>query len=356
MSGTELAKRGRCMQLASENGSKLFAMCFYAFSSITMTLINKGAVKALPFPYFLCLIQNIVTLAIGTVVGVRVAPNHAKLGLQMTRRMTRQILYTWLPALLLFVTMLISSMSAMKHITVPSVLVFRALTPLVTAAFAMQILEERPPPSEWGALAIIVVGALCYLTSDPTFSLPGYLWMVINLASAALYHVYVKHTINKLEPTTMDLVVLNNALSLPLLLLLGGTIDDPVGLVKQLQLVSSGGWLVIGGSCLVAGLIAFSGFLLQAAVSPTTATVINHLTKVCTFVFSYFIFKDAFSPWMLIGVVLTLAGTVWYTSLQRARPPPPKLPALAEPKLGLPVVKGDESSSLLSGTKPANVV
>jgi len=33
---------------------------------------------------------------------------------------------------------------------------------------------------------------------------------------------------------------------------------------------------------MVAGGIAYSGFYLQAAVAPTTATVINHLTKVAS--------------------------------------------------------------------------
>ena len=186
-------------------------------------------------------------------------------------------------ALILFVLMLISSMSAMKYLAVPSVLVFRALTPLATAAFAMCLLENSiPSKAEWASLAVIVVGAACYLAADPSFSLYGYAWMLLNLFAAALYHVYVKRCINKLTPSTMDLVLLNNVLSIPIFLLLGATIDDPVGLVQQLQHVSLGGWLAVLGSCVVAGLIAFSGFFLQAAVSPTTATVINHLTKVCT--------------------------------------------------------------------------
>ena len=248
---------------ATADGQKVFAVCFYAFASVSMTLVNKGAVKAIPFPYFLCLIQNALTVVIALFVALVLAPGHEKLGLKL--QITKAVLITWMPALILFVLMLTSSMSAMKYLAVPSVLVFRALTPLATAAFAMCLLENSiPSKAEWASLAVIVVGAACYLAADPSFSLYGYAWMLLNLFAAALYHVYVKRCINKLTPSTMDLVLLNNVLSIPIFLLLGATIDDPVGLVQQLQHVSLGGWLAVLGSCIVAGLIAFSGLVTLA--------------------------------------------------------------------------------------------
>ena len=332
---------------ATADGQKVFAVCFYAFASVSMTLVNKGAVKAIPFPYFLCLIQNALTIVIALFVALVLAPGHDKLGLKL--KITQAVLITWMPALILFVLMLISSMSAMKYLAVPSVLVFRALTPLATAAFSMCLLENSiPSKAEWASLAVIVVGAACYLAADPSFSLYGYAWMLLNLFAAALYHVYVKRCINKLTPSTMDLVLLNNVLSIPIFLLLGATIDDPVGLVQQLQHVSLGGWLAVLGSCIVAGLIAFSGFFLQAAVSPTTATVINHLTKVCTFIASYLIFQDRFGAWMLVGVILTLAGTIWYTALTKKGPPPP--PPETNGKAGVQMPAASENTSLLANT------
>ena len=36
----------------------------YCLASTSMTLLNKGAIKALPFPYWLCVMQNIATLII----------------------------------------------------------------------------------------------------------------------------------------------------------------------------------------------------------------------------------------------------------------------------------------------------
>jgi drug/metabolite transporter (DMT)-like permease len=307
------------------NAASLGIVAFYAVSAISMTLANKAAVHALPHPYFLCIIQNATTLVFALLIALWLAPGHEHLGLRL--QLERSILGAWAPALLLFILMLISSMTAMEYITVPTVLVFRALTPLATALIAAPVLGELPSGAQWLSLVVIVIGALCYLTADATFSAPGYAWMLVNLISAAAYHVYVKATINKYKPSAMDLVLLNNGLSIPLLAVLGLILDDPSGLAASFGSIGGSGWAAIIVSCLIAGCIAFSGFLLQASVSPTTATVINHLTKVCTFIASYIIFQDSFGPWMLVGIILTLGGTVgysWYSSQHRkAEAPPP---------------------------------
>ena len=88
--------------------------------------------------------------------------------------------------------LLLARASQMEYLTVPCVLVFRALTPLVTALFAIPILGDRLSMREWISLLLIVVGALCYLVTDPSFSILGYAWMIANLVSAAAYHVYVR--------------------------------------------------------------------------------------------------------------------------------------------------------------------
>jgi solute carrier family 35 protein len=94
-------------------------------------------------------------------------------------------------------------MSAMEYITVTAVLVFRALTPLVTALLAIRALGEVPQRLEWLSLGLIVLGAVCYLASNASYSFAGYVWMSINVVAAAAYHVYVKRTINHLKPSPM---------------------------------------------------------------------------------------------------------------------------------------------------------
>ena len=109
----------------------------------------------------------------------------------------------------------------------------------------------------------------------------------------------VKSIINSVKPSTMDLVLWNNSLSLPLLVVLGLLLDDPAGLIASIPSISAHGWLVVIVSFVLAGQIAFAGFMLQAVVSPTSATLINHMVKVCTFVASHMVFHDQFGIWMV---------------------------------------------------------
>ena len=43
--------------------------------------------------------------------------------------------------------------------------------------------------------------------------------------AAAAYHVYVKKVINEVKMSTMDMVLYNNAMSIPLLVVLGLLLD-----------------------------------------------------------------------------------------------------------------------------------
>ena len=72
-------------------------------------------------------------------------------------------------------------------------------------------------------------------------------------------------------------------------------------------------WLWVSLSLLTAGFISFSGFGMQAVISATSSTVVNHINKVNSFVVAHVICQDKINVLMSIGMVITLAGTVWYS-------------------------------------------
>ena len=54
-----------------------------------------------------------------------------------------------------------------------------------------------------------------------------------------------------------------------------------------------------------------SGFGLQQVCSATTFLVINNMNKMGVFAASYVIFKDKFTPLMVGGIAVTVAGGYW---------------------------------------------
>eukprot|EP00327_Prymnesium_parvum_P001333 CAMPEP_0182823724 /NCGR_PEP_ID=MMETSP0006_2-20121128/14906_1 /TAXON_ID=97485 /ORGANISM="Prymnesium parvum, Strain Texoma1" /LENGTH=208 /DNA_ID=CAMNT_0024950667 /DNA_START=435 /DNA_END=1061 /DNA_ORIENTATION=+ len=177
----------------------------------------------------------------------------------------------------------------------------------------------------WAALIVILLGAVMFVISNPSlYAIGGYLFAFANLASAAAYAVYVKFVINTIKPSTMDLVLYNNLLSLPLLLAFMW-IDDITTIPKAFASISAEGWVWVGLSILVAASISFAGFGLQAAVTATTNTVCQHCSKMVSLVISVPIFHDAFTMTMAGGVAITFVGSGWY-SYERTRSTTPPQP------------------------------
>ena len=93
----------------------------YSFASSSMTLLNKAAITAFTFPYFLCVLQNLATLFFLAIV-VSIAPkDHKIFGLRAGSGFSLKIFKQWSPAVLLFCLMLVSSMSAMRSMSVTKV-------------------------------------------------------------------------------------------------------------------------------------------------------------------------------------------------------------------------------------------
>ena len=99
----------------------MFSCTFYLFSSAGMSVFNKLAITAFPLPITLVMVQMLFT--VGTVV----------INWRSVHIGSRRDALRWgLSVPLLFSAMLVSSMIAMEHNTLGTVVVFRNIAPLFT--------------------------------------------------------------------------------------------------------------------------------------------------------------------------------------------------------------------------------
>ena len=148
----------------------------------------------------------------------------------------------------------------------------------------------------WAALFVILGGAVLFLLTGHTYDIWKYSFPFLNLLCAASYAVYVKFVINTIKPSTMDLVLYNNLMSLPLLLLfiwvdflnakdgcssVGSCFETIFSDFTDMTGVE---WTWVLSSMVVAGTISFAGFGLAGAVTATTATVCQHSSKIVAMV------------------------------------------------------------------------
>jgi drug/metabolite transporter (DMT)-like permease len=283
----------------------------YCISSSSMTILNKAAIKAFNFPFWLCTLQNLATLLVLAFI-VSVAPKgHKIFGLKT--KYDSKIVLTWTPAAIMFCVMLVSAMSAMQTMSVTTVLVTRSLTPLVTLILEVYMLGVTASFRIWLSLFSILGGSVFYCLAEIEGTLVGYIWLGVNLLAAAAYHVYVKKVINELKLSTMDMVLYNNLMSIPLLIAIGIVADDTRHLARGFETMDGLAWLWVSLSLVCAGFISFTGFGMQAIISATSSTVVNHINKVNSFIFAHLIFEDTINPLMVVGIVITMLGTVWYS-------------------------------------------
>lgn len=304
-----LVEGGVSKSRAVEIGSWVVLFCC---CSITMSIINKKAVKAFPPVITLIMLQNFVSLILSIVVG-NAAPPTSK-AFAFKQPLTKAITLKWIPACALFTTMLVTSLETLSYTSVATAIVVRSLTPHFSAIFEIIFFKNYITLRTWGALMAILGGAILFIASNPeTYPIVGYIWAVGNLLSASLYAVYVKFVINTIKPSTMDLVLYNNLMSLFLLLPFLFIMDNVTTIGADIAAVDGIGWMWIILSLVVAGTISFAGFGLAGAVTSTTATVCQHISKIVSMLVSFAVFSNPVVPLQWCAVAISFAATAWYS-------------------------------------------
>lgn len=103
--------------------------------------------------------------------------------------------------------------------------VFKNVTIVCIALGEQRIFGARITPLMWISFALIVLSSLVGAMNDMTFSLRGYIWMIVNCAVSASYILYMRICIRKVEFADFDSVYYNNMLAIPVLTFLSVTTE-----------------------------------------------------------------------------------------------------------------------------------
>ncbi|KAH9249651.1 hypothetical protein BASA81_012620 [Batrachochytrium salamandrivorans] len=167
-------------------------LLLYCVSGTMLTLVNKLAIVAFPYANVLLIIQNGVTVVL-LLLGSLVLPGT----FQSMPKLSWQVIKLWSPLVLLFVLMLSSSLNALTFVSAVTLIVMRNLSTLCVAFFEWIWLGEEISIITWFALVGILAGAVVFGARDMMFSVPGYLWLAVNVLSTSTYQVYVKKLIKE---------------------------------------------------------------------------------------------------------------------------------------------------------------
>lgn len=258
----------------------VFSLLLYAFSGVSLTLINKLVIAAFPFTNLLLVLQNGATIFL-LLTAFRCFPHT----FGPRPPLSLAILRLWMPAVIFFVVMLTSSLVALFYVSIPTVIAMRNLSTLLIAAFECALLKNRINRLSGATLLGMLLGALFYARHDLTFNIRGCTWLCLNIVGTSAYQIYIKKIIdspliNDAGPAAMSYY--NNLLSLPFLLtfavLMGEltTLSRPLTSIFLREIRPSGMVLL---SCALAFSLSTSAFMLNQQIFATSLMVVSNMSK-----------------------------------------------------------------------------
>jgi len=293
----------------------------YSLCSGSLVLVNKLILHYLPFPSLVIVIQLLASVFLiygGNFFGVMAIDD-----------LKWEFLKPYLIYTVAFSTGVYTNMMCLNTSNVETVIVARALSPLIVS-FMDPIFLGRDMPSRRsiGALSMIVVGAFGYALTDEKFKSQGlsaYFWPVLYLLIITFEMVYGKKIVNGVKFLTVSgPVQYTNLLGFPPMFAfakMGGEFDrlkdmmssydvDTVwGLIGKLPTESKA--LVVLG-CIIGTAIGYTGWWCRGKVSATSFTLIGVLNKCMTVMVNMMIWDQHASPAGIACLFLCLLGGSFY--------------------------------------------
>lgn len=126
----------------------------------------------------------------------------------------------------LIVSMLVSSLLALKDVSAVTLVVLRNLMTLVVAVGERHVLRTWLAPPTATTLVGMLFCAIIYGASDLSFHACGYAWVGVNILSSSTYRVYVKMLAKDADLTPLGMSYINNVVWYPILPLCSISLDE----------------------------------------------------------------------------------------------------------------------------------
>jgi drug/metabolite transporter (DMT)-like permease len=286
----------------------LSALVVYCLSGTLLTLVNKVAISEFPLPVVLLVVQNGVTVILLYLLTI-FFPAYSAGKLQP---LTVTLLCQWIPLVLLFIGMLLSSLFALQNTSAVTLIVLRNLTTLSVAFFEFFALGTTISWYSVVMLLGILAGSILYGINDLGYSRLGMLWLTVNVLCTTCYQIYIKKIISSLSSSgpgafgPFEMSYLNNIISLPILVVLCGALNELSRMPDVLRSISLLNSFVVVISGFLGFMLSISAFSLNMLVSATSMMVANNVNKFAAIALSEIFLQQSLSTISAIGALLVL--------------------------------------------------
>jgi drug/metabolite transporter (DMT)-like permease len=268
------------------------AVAIYIICSSCMLVVNKSAMKVLPFVY-----TNTAMQTAASAVLLLIARHFRYIAFSNP---TLKTVWSWSGVLAAWIVPILLNMKAVHLVTVETMMMFRSLTIVAVAIGDYFLLKTIINFREGFSCLVISVGGLIYASNDLNFHFEGYVWGAAYSFGMVVNSLYIKHCFNKhKDMSSWEKSFLNNLLATPAVLILAFAFED-----------SS---TVLSLSCVMGLGISMSGTKCRDVLSATSFDVLGNCTKYLTLGLSALILNTHNSLISIFGICIALFGTVLYS-------------------------------------------
>lgn len=291
----------------------IFIIAFHLVTSISMMLINKAAVKALPYPITLLLFQTV-----GTVVILEAGK---------ALRMLHYEGFKWekggkkfLGVSIAFVVPMVFNMMALEHVSVATVVVFRQVSTALVAVGEFFLFKKSFKVLVIASIMLGIMGSLVYGFSATDYKLLGYLYSLLYAVAMAINALYVKSIFDQLpQMSHWEKTYYQNLEGTPFLLMMAIPVESVTSCLRDMGALTYQAWTIIALSCFAGFAVSVAGILSRTALSPTSFNILGNMSKPLTVLLSFFIFGAESSAKALVGLGMVLMAGVTYSYASRRK-------------------------------------
>lgn len=251
------------------------SIVFYAFCSSTLLLMNKVTLSYIPAPasvFSLQLAVAVVVLATSRACSICEVD-----GLSIAK------LRHFLPYTAAFVLCIYANGKTIEHSNVETVIIFRALSPLIVSVLDYYILgRELPNLRSFVAMVAILTGTAGYVVTDRDFELNGvkaYGWVMVYLGATVVEMTYGKYLLSQIgfaTPIWGSVFYCNITGLLPMIALAAGS--GEIATLRALQVTHYGIFMLACTS--IAGIaIGWASWSCRDKLSATSFTLVGVTCK-----------------------------------------------------------------------------
>ena len=277
-------------------------------ASVTMTVGNKYVMKQWNFANTLTFMQN------GTAVLYLAAGRQLKM-LEM-KPFNAQQWKVFAVSSFFLAMQILTSLKALPYVAIATVVAFRNTCTVVIAIIDYFVFKTHFGQSQIWALALTTLGMIIYAVQDINFDLVGYLWLVGNSVATIINtfwnKFYITHYTKELKiQTSYGVSLIQQVETLPIVLFLA-TINDESEAFEKFTPLDFTGKFMIFATCLGGILIGIAYPKCFSLVSGTSVVVASTANKAVSILIGMYLFGTRLSFMQVIGLLVCIAGSLWY--------------------------------------------